>query len=245
MEIKISTRTIDGIKFSYLNQEEFEAIYKSIFKKKKFNDFKINHDSPLILDCGAHIGLTILYFKQLFPRAKIIAFEPDPIIFKVLGKNVDQNNLKNVRLVNTALSDKKGTETLFAGRTRDMLTWGNAIVKNPWYDSLRFRAIKVPSFKLSSFVAQQKVDLIKLNIEGAEGRVLKEIENKLSKVNEIVMEFHGNSTNNSNNIGDILLILEKNSFSYIIKQNYKLINPEQIEKSDPYWLIIHAYTKHL
>ena len=245
MEIKINTRTIDGIKFSYLNQEEFEAIYKSIFTKKKFNGFKINHDSPLILDCGAHIGITVLYFKQLFPGAKIVAFEPDPIIFKVLEKNVDQNNLKNVKLVNTALSDKEGEETLFVNRTQDILSWGNAIVKNLWYNSFEFKTIEVPSLKLSSFIAQQKVDLIKLNIEGAEGKVLKEIKNKLSQVNEIVMEFHGNSGNNSNNIEDILSILEKTPFSYIIKQNYKLINLEQIEKSDPYWLIIHAYRKHL
>lgn len=241
MKTKISTITINGVKFSYLNQKEFRAIYKSIFTKKKFNNFKINHNSPLILDCGAHIGITVLYFKYLFPGAKIIAFEPDPIIFEILKKNVAQNNLKNVKLVNSALSGKEGGETLFANRTRNILSWGNAIVKNPWYNSFEFKTIKVPSSKLSSFIAQQKIDLIKLNIEGAEERVLKEIANKLSRVNEIVMEFHGNSINNLNKIENIFSILEKNSFIYTIRQNNKLIKVNQIKKSDPFWAIIHAY----
>src|SRR2546429_4407472 len=68
----IQTTTIDGIKFSFTNEEEFAMIYNEIFREKLYGFFSTT-SSPVILDCGAHIGVSILFFKKLYPYAKIIA----------------------------------------------------------------------------------------------------------------------------------------------------------------------------
>ena len=61
-------RIVDIASFNFLKLELFEhQIYK----------FKCDTETPYIIDCGANIGLSIIYFKLLFPKAEIIAFEPD------------------------------------------------------------------------------------------------------------------------------------------------------------------------
>jgi len=241
MNSTIYTEIINGIKFSFINREEFNAIYKSIFLKKKFSGFKVTSKMPYIIDGGAHIGISVLYFKLLFPKAEILAFEPNPISFRLLKRNIKQNKLKNIKLINAALSDKKGEEIFFMNKNKPILSWGDAIVKNAWHERGRFKIIKVPAVKLSTYISAKNIDLVKLNIEGAEGKVLKEAENKLSKVKEIIMEFHGSSVNKSNKLEEILNILKKNSFLYKIKQKGKEIKINQVKKGNPFWAIIHAF----
>lgn len=45
----------------------------------------------LVLDCGSNIGVSVIRYKQLYPQAKTIAFEPDPTIFNVLENNIRLN----------------------------------------------------------------------------------------------------------------------------------------------------------
>ena len=100
----IKTTKIDGITFSFVNEVEFAYLYDEIFYLNEYG-FAANTTAPLIIDCGAHIGISTLYFKKLYPQAKVIAFEPNPETFKLLELNVRQNNLRNVELVNAAVSD--------------------------------------------------------------------------------------------------------------------------------------------
>lgn len=97
----------------------------------------------------------------------------------------------------------------------------------------------MPAVKLSAYI-KQNVDLLKLDIEGMEEMVMEEIEDKLSLVKEITMEFHGSSANKTNCPERIFSILERNNFDYTIEQKGRIIKTEQIKKTDPYWLIIHA-----
>src|SRR2546423_3692928 len=55
-----------------------ELLVNEIYK------FDAERPDPLIIDCGANIGLSVIYFKYLYPRATIVAFEPDQKIFRVL-----------------------------------------------------------------------------------------------------------------------------------------------------------------
>ncbi len=65
-----------------LNEIFVEEVYR----------FQSDTNTPLIIDCGSNIGLSIIYFKRLFPEAKIIGFEPDNEIFKILENNINQFN---------------------------------------------------------------------------------------------------------------------------------------------------------
>jgi FkbM family methyltransferase len=55
----------------------------------------------------------VLYFKFLYPKAKIIAIEPDPTAFKYLEENISQNRLQGVEVIQACVSDEKGKEKLY------------------------------------------------------------------------------------------------------------------------------------
>jgi predicted O-methyltransferase YrrM len=62
-----------------------------IFLKAKIYRFNSLITKPLILDCGANVGVSVLYFKRLYPDAEIIAFEPDEDVFAILKQNYEES----------------------------------------------------------------------------------------------------------------------------------------------------------
>lgn len=239
---KLKTINWGGLRFSFISLKELWILYRDIFVLKEY-DFKTDSNAPLILDCGSHIGVSVLYFKKRYTKAKIFAFEPNPQTFKILKLNVSQNNLKEVELINAALADKEGKIDYYIKKEyKHPWALGDSAAVNEWYDPKDYKTIKVRTIKLSPYI-KGKVDLIKLDVEGMEGRVLKEVESKLGLVKEIMMEFHGSSKNPQNNIEEILAILDNNSFDYTIKQGIRFIKATQIKKKNLYWLTIHAKKK--
>jgi FkbM family methyltransferase len=76
---------------------------------------------PAIFDCGANIGMATLYFKWLYPNARIEAFEADPTAFAVLEMNIARNRLTNVTAHNCALWDENGQIEFFVDRAQPAL----------------------------------------------------------------------------------------------------------------------------
>ena len=211
MEIK--TTTINGISFSFLNEKEFTMNYNEIFNNKHYK-FTANVPAPFILDCGANIGVSILYFKSLYPQSRVIAFEPEPEAFKLLEFNIRQNNLSGVELVNAAVSNITGEIDFFVPEPASL---GSAGVKNSWHRPDNHKTIRVPAVKLSSYI-NEPIDMLKIDVEGMEEIVLMEVEKRLEFVKNIRMEFHGCPTNQSNDLERILSILNRNHFKFMIKQ---------------------------
>ena len=79
------------------------------YKREKFN-VKLN---DIIIDIGAHIGLFTIYASQFSKNGQIYSFEPMKENFDILNKNVISNDLKNVKIYNSAVSNSNSTVTLF------------------------------------------------------------------------------------------------------------------------------------
>jgi hypothetical protein len=73
----------------------FLYMFHEIFVEKIYQ-FEFPNDTPKILDLGSNIGLSILYFNQLYPKASIVGYEADPHIFSILQKNLDRNQISNL-----------------------------------------------------------------------------------------------------------------------------------------------------
>ena len=86
---KKGTTKIFGFDFTFVDSASFIGQYEEIFKKQSYKFIPIN-DQPIIIDCGSNIGVSILYYFRQYPKAKIIAFEPDKNIFQVLKKNIEK-----------------------------------------------------------------------------------------------------------------------------------------------------------
>ena len=50
--------------------------------------FSVDGADPLIIDCGANIGISVLEWKSRWPMARVICFEPDPDAFRLLEMNI-------------------------------------------------------------------------------------------------------------------------------------------------------------
>ena len=102
-----STRLL-GKEIQLPDSSSFLFMFTEIFLENVYQ-FKSNKKSPYIIDCGANIGLSLIYFQQLFPDAEFIAFEPDKTIFKYLKNNTSAFNFKNLNLINKGLWNKETT----------------------------------------------------------------------------------------------------------------------------------------
>jgi len=161
--------------FRFIDSESFIYQYSEIFKNE-FLYFKSNSRSPLIIDCGANIGVSVCYFKKTYPRSKIIAFEPDPKVFSFLRQNTEGLPESEIELYNSAVWIED-TSLSFRPDGAD----GGRIDKSG--DS------QVDAINLSSHLSQ-KIDLLKIDIEGAEKFVLPAIADDLKNVKHLFIELH-------------------------------------------------------
>lgn len=241
---RLKTIRLGKFKFTFKNFTEFILLYMGIYLLGRYK-FSTEKEDPIIIDCGSHIGISILSFKGQCPKSKIIGFEPNLETFKILERNVKQNNLRDVELINAVVGNKEGSIDFYINM-KDSWSWDNSILKT-WSIKNEFKKVKAKSVRLSKYL-NREVDLLKLNIEGSEGLVMKEITSKLKNVKEIYLHYHSRSNNQSNNLDEIFKILDRNSYIYTIKQLrgfgiLKTVTKSTINKRGQYFLFIHAKRK--
>jgi FkbM family methyltransferase len=167
--------------FDTLDGGSLAAQYRQIFQQNAFL-FPAPTPRPRIIDCGANVGCFTTYFAQRFPEAIITAFEPDPLVFSVLQRNVARGcGTARVELVKAAVTGTAETTVSFyadhcdAGSTTMNLAGG--------------ATMQVAAVRLREYL-KLPCDLLKIDIEGAEVEVLNDSEECLSQVSRIFVEFH-------------------------------------------------------
>ena len=192
------------------------------------------------VDVGANIGLMTLFMaKATGSTGRVFAFEPEPENFNLLQKNIAANAYKNVTVVPVAVLDHPGTLKLFLSdfnpgdhriydpkeRTKD---WGkNGAV----YDKLieKRTAIDVPVIALDEYFSNYKkpVAVIIMDVQGAEGGVLKGITGILKKYPhvKILTEFWPAGQKMFGvDAGEFLTMLEDFGFSFYEVEDYSTKN---------------------
>lgn len=196
--------SIFGAKIIVPDAPSFFFFIKEFFELEIYK-FKSLAKKPLIIDCGANMGMSVIYFKQLYPNAKIIAFEPDPNIFDILVNNIKAFNFENIDVIKKALWSSKTLIDFYS-------EGGDGGRISTELDSRKI--INIETDILSCYLTE-KVDFLKVDIEGAELTVLEESEHLLQNVNNIFIEYHSKAKF-PQNLSKILHILEKTGFRYYI-----------------------------
>jgi FkbM family methyltransferase len=143
--------------------------------------FDTNAETPRILDCGANVGVASLFFKQRYPRARITAFEADPAISAVCRRNLAANGAADVDLVTAAVWTARG-ETEFVCEGSD----SGAVAALGLIDG---RVQTVPTVRLRDYLCE-RIDLMKLDIEGSELPVLEDCADALGAVQAMTIDLH-------------------------------------------------------
>ena len=174
-----------GHRLEYFSQSEALFLIHEIFVNAAYT-FESSNPRPRIVDCGANIGMAVLFFKTFRPDAEVIAFEPDPITFARLVQTVDVNELRDVRLENAAVGDKDGTVAFYTSRSGSGGI--SASVEPSWGGDSRQ---EVRAVRLSTWI-QEPIDFLKLDVEGAEYDVVGDLidTDAIRWVREAVIEYH-------------------------------------------------------
>ena len=173
------TVTLLNQPFRFVNGQDFLFVYDEIWRKQIYR-FATADKEPLIIDGGSNIGLSILYFKQLYPQSRVLGFEPDPELFELLQANGQAQNWENVELFQQALWTENGS--LSFNRQGSL---GGRLAHSGENEG----NTTVPTRRLRDLLGQ-KIALLKLDIEGAETEVLEDCRGALDNVEHIFVEYH-------------------------------------------------------
>ncbi len=169
--------------------DKIDSLYLSVNKNWEDVETKIIEkeieEGDIVLDIGANIGFyTLIMAKLVGDKGKVYAFEADKDNFEILKKNVEINKYHNVVLINKAVWDKNGTIKFYVNENN---TAGNSVDGNDGEEYNEVESIKLDEY----FDENKKIDFIKMDIEGSEGRAVKGMANilKRNKGMKIITEF--------------------------------------------------------
>ena len=230
---RMTRESIFGYEVHFFDYHVFATLFEELYVAEVYY-FSTTSPEPLIVDCGSNIGLAVLYFKRLYPKCRIIAFEPDRATFEMLERNVRANNLADVTLVQKALYDSVGSVPFFISPEQPGL-----LVQSTRKENLASSQETMVETEMLSTYLSEPVDFLKMDIEGAEDHVLKDLNEtgKLALVREIVLEYHHHLTPREDKLGVFLKTLEQTNFGYQLKA--ALVPP--FRKGEFQALILYAY----
>ena len=141
-----------------------------------------------ILDVGANIGMTAVWFHAWLPESEIACVEPDPRNLELLSINLAANGM-HARVLPVAAAQQSGQAQLAIG-----LETGWSCLKDDGAHRHE-RSVPVTTRRIADILDDlgwAKVDLIKLDIEGAERALLRGCRDWIGRVGQIVLERHQN-----------------------------------------------------
>jgi len=156
-----------GTNFNFFFKRELQ-----IENEASANLFGMLKENFLVFDIGAHIGYYTVILSSLLKNGRIIAFEPDGENLKYLKKNVEENSLTNVTIMNKAVSNKAGESVFYkdinTGRTSSLET-------DAWHpNAAKTRQEVVSTITIDEAANQYGIpNFIKCDVEGHELSVLK------------------------------------------------------------------------
>lgn len=201
----------------YIDEELLRAIINELLITEAYF-FESDRPIPVIIDGGANIGLAIYYFKHLFPKAHVIAFEPVDEIYEICLNNIYRNQWENVKLYHYALDIDEGNAIINISSDDGL---GSSLTTRI-YEGIGLAAEviekEVQTKKLSSFI-NTPVEYLKLDIEGVETRVIRELGEKLKLVNHLFCEYHYGETVQDNSFLELIQMIENAGFEYQISKS--------------------------
>jgi len=166
--------------------EADRSVLNEIFK---YYEYRIAEDviknAKIIIDAGAHAGFFALYASTLNPKAEICCLEPEPNNFEQLNKHIGLNKINNVTTYPFALSDKTRDSKLYLSED----THNHSLINNN-QKSITIKTINLNDLANLITSTSRQIDLLKMDIEGAEKFIINDIEN-WPAVKNIIFEYHG------------------------------------------------------
>lgn len=222
------TSKIMGVKFFH-RLRDFESL-RDVFDSRDYSLVKdfIPKSGDFVIDAGAGVGeYTLIASFAVGRNGKVIAFEASSEPFHYLRKNARTNPNRNVTAIRSAVSDRDGKIKIFRPTGTSFV---DSVTKN-WSGQTTTYSVK--SVAIDGFVRRlrmEKLDLLKLDIEGAELLALSGAKMTLSKLRpRVIIETHGES-------------IHKQVLGFLRSHGYE-INLENVKFRKPFIALVYASPK--
>lgn len=159
--------------------------FPQVFMEEAFDLAFLNLNPKVIIDAGANAGFASIYFAHAYPRARVFAIEPEESNFQMLLRNAEF--YPNILPIRAALWSEEG-ELQITNPNADKWSFQvNKLTKDKAAETID----AITMDKLLSMAKTDKIDIIKIDIEGAEAELFcANYENWLKKINVIIIELH-------------------------------------------------------
>ncbi len=177
--------------------------FRDIFVEQEYKLPKLG-PKPVIIDVGANVGVSLLYFCKTLVEPEIHAFEADPDIFDKLQRNVQRNAAKAcIHLINAAAYVSNGTiRFLHEGADGGQISAATDV----------HLTRDIPSLDLLIYLQKfEHIDLLKIDIEGAEALVIPHCAPMFDRIDRIFIEYHS-SPDKEQSIVSLLSLLKTSGF---------------------------------
>jgi FkbM family methyltransferase len=197
-------------------------VMERIFLDREYDPLSVDHDAamddlsrsiiaqgkrPLIIDCGANIGMSSVWFAERFPDATIIAVEPQPENFKILALNA--RNFPNIIPVKAAISDKMSRVSL-SNETGTPWAW-----KTQESETGEVATLTIPH--LANLVENAELMAVKVDIEGFEVNLFRDSTDWVDGLPLMMFEMHDWMTPWSGSGHAFLSVLVKHRRDYLVR----------------------------
>jgi FkbM family methyltransferase len=171
---------------------DFDVLLDSMLKDQYFlidlEKDEVRSSVKVIFDLGTNIGTAAIKFYQKFPKAIIYCFEPDPYNFERLQKNISLlAQPERIKIYNFAVSDSDNEKVSFYRGSSNH--WSSSLIKR----GSTGEEVIVETITLDTFCSKnniEKIDILKMDIEGAESDALDGFKNNLTIVDYFIGEMH-------------------------------------------------------
>ena len=214
LNVKYSTKDSYS-KSWFFSRYNNEKIHERIVTEMLINDLS---NSQCFLDVGAHLGYFTCLASKVMESGYVYGFEMDKLSFNLLKKNIELNNIENANIYNYAVYDAEGI-IKFTKLNRPLAELSISQGESSKYHQV----ISVRSISLDNFFRNKKLkpDIVKIDVEGAEMKVLKGMENLLVKNDiKLYLEIHPWKFKSFNTNS-------KEIISYLISMGYTVQEIEQ------------------
>jgi len=176
IEIQGSKMIVDASEANPVLRRTFEWYTKNLVHEKATTDLfkKTIKEGDVVVDLGANIGyFTILAAKLAGPKGRVFSFEPEPKNFNYLKKNIEINDYNQASAYQKAVSNQNGTTKLFVCSYdigHHTINQNKGIEAYSRGRKIEEKSIEIETVVLDSFLEGKtdKVDVVKMDVEGAE-----------------------------------------------------------------------------
>lgn len=223
--LRLTSERVFGHVVHFSDYSIFALVFGEVYQSGVYY-FPTRAAAPLIIDGGANIGVSLAYFRTIYPGCRVLAFEPNERNFELLERTVRANGWTDIELYPFGLHRTAGKQWFF-----DYNGLPGSLSGGFWEPAEAGPAksqTMVETVRLSDYITGD-VDLLKLDVEGSEMAILEDLTaaGKLERVRQIIGEYHHHVKPDEDRLGEFLTLLERAGFGYHLCAALPLPFPER------------------